>query len=159
RSSLTSLFALSSMVLASSGCSESVSTPSAAAKQNASTPAGAPAQFVIGKAVVADASTPAEKFDYPVAAKEDQSDDYHGTKVEDPYRWLEDTDSPRTREWIAAENKLTFGYLKSIPQRDAIQRRLTQLWDYEKYGVPTARDGRYFYSRNDGLQNQSVIYV
>ena len=95
---------------------------------------------------------------YPAARRSDQVDDYHGTKVPDPYRWLEDPDSPETRAWIEAENKLTFSVLETIPQREAIRRRLTELWNYEKYGVPEARGGRYFYTRNDGLQNQSVLY-
>ena len=96
---------------------------------------------------------------YPVPRRDDQVDDYHGRQVADPYRWLEDTDSPETRAWIAAENEVTFDFFSSIPERPAIQDRLTQLWNYEKYGIPTERGGRYFYSRNDGLQNQSVIYV
>ncbi|HVA49866.1 MAG TPA: prolyl oligopeptidase family serine peptidase [Pirellulales bacterium] len=95
---------------------------------------------------------------YPTARRGDQVDDYHGAKLPDPYRWLEDPDSPETRAWIEAENKLTFSVLEKIPQRDAIRRRLTELWNYEKYGVPEARGGRYFYTRNDGLQNQSVLY-
>src|SRR5262249_40379284 len=93
---------------------------------------------------------------YPAARRSDQVDDYHGRSVADPYRWLEDTDSPETRAWIEAENKLTFGFLRSIPAREKIHERLTRLWNYEKYGIPSARGGRYFYSRNDGLQNQSV---
>jgi prolyl oligopeptidase len=97
-------------------------------------------------------------LDYPPARRGDTIDDHHGTRVPDPYRWLEDSDSPETRAWIAAENKLTFSALEDIPQREAIRHRLTELWNYEKYGVPQARGGRYFYTRNDGLQNQSVLY-
>jgi prolyl oligopeptidase len=96
---------------------------------------------------------------YPPARRGDQVDNYHGRQVADPYRWLEETDSPETRAWIEAENQLTFDYLKAIPARAAIHDRLTRLWNYEKYGIPTQRGGRFFYSRNDGLQNQSVIYV
>jgi prolyl oligopeptidase len=95
---------------------------------------------------------------YPTARKSDQVDDYHGKRIPDPYRWLEDPDSAETRAWIEDENKLTFSVLEKIPQREAICRRLTELWNYEKYGVPAARGGRYFYTRNDGLQNQSVLY-
>src|SRR6266404_8939198 len=73
---------------------------------------------------------------YPVARKSDQVDDYHGTKVADPYRWLEDLDSEETRNWVEAENKLSFGFLGKIPPRDAIKKRITELWDYEKFGVP-----------------------
>ena len=77
----------------------------------------------------------------------------------DPFRWLEDTDSAETRAWIEAENLLTFDFLRRSRAPRPIHRRLEKLWNYAKYGIPTARGGRYFYSRNDGLQNQSVIYV
>jgi prolyl oligopeptidase len=96
---------------------------------------------------------------YPVAKTVDQVDDYHGVKVADPYRWLEDTDSADTHAWIEAENKLTFGYLEQIPYRKAIHDRLMKLWNYERYGVPEKQGGRYFYQHNTGLQNQSVLYV
>jgi prolyl oligopeptidase len=96
---------------------------------------------------------------YPVARKSDQVDDYHGMKVADPYRWLEDLDSAETRQWVEAENNLTFAYLNAIPQRAAIRERLTKLWNYEKYGVPFKEGNRYFYTRNSGLQNQSVLYT
>ena len=96
---------------------------------------------------------------YPQTKKIDQVDDYHGTKVADPYRWLEDDNSAETKAWVEAENKVTFGYLEEIPARAKIKSRLTRLWDYEKYGVPFREGGRYFYSKNDGLQNQSVIYT
>src|SRR5215211_3293676 len=96
---------------------------------------------------------------YPVARKSDQVDDYHGTKVADPYRWLEDLDSPETKAWVEAENKLTFGFLESIPERSAIKDRLTKLWNYEKYGIPFKEGHRYFYTRNSGLQNQAVLYT
>ncbi len=95
---------------------------------------------------------------YPVARKGDQVDDYHGTRVADPYRWLEDTDSAETRAWIEAENKLTFGYLEQIPARKRIRDRLTELWNYERYSAPVKRGGRYFYTHNNGLQNQSVLF-
>ncbi|HUY35543.1 MAG TPA: prolyl oligopeptidase family serine peptidase [Pirellulales bacterium] len=101
---------------------------------------------------------PATELKYPDARQSDQTDDYHGTQVPDPYRWLEDSDSEETRAWIDAENKLTFGFLEAIPQREAIRERLTKLWDFEKFGTPSVHGGRYFYSRNDGLQNQSVLY-
>ena len=96
---------------------------------------------------------------YPDARRSDQVDDYHGTKNADPYRWLEDPDSPETRKWIEAENKLTFGFLDQIPQRKKIRDRLEKLWNYERFGLPTKRGKRYVYSRNDGLQNQSVLYT
>ena len=97
--------------------------------------------------------------DYPVARKSDQVDDYHGVKIADPYRWLEDLDSAETRAWVEAENKLTFGFLESIPARTAIKDRLTKLWNYEKYGIPFKEGNRYFYTRNTGLQNQAVLYT
>ena len=98
-------------------------------------------------------------FNYPQSAKIDQVDYYHGVEVADPYRWLEDPNSQSTQDWIKAQNELTFNYLATIPVRDKIQQRLTQLWDYEKYGIPFKRGERYFYSKNDGLQNQSILYT
>ena len=83
-------------------------------------------------------------IDYPVARKSNPVDDYHGVKVADPYRWLEDLDSEETRQWVEAQNKLTFGYLAQIPARDKIKDRLTKLWNYEKYGVPFKEGSRYF---------------
>ena len=96
---------------------------------------------------------------YPVARKSGQTDDYHGMKVADPYRWLEDLDSEETRSWVGAENKLAFGYLKEIPATEKIKERLTKLWNYERFGVPFKEGSRYFYTRNTGLQNQSVLYT
>ena len=95
---------------------------------------------------------------YPKSERVDQVDTYHGTKVSDPYRWLEDLDSSQTKSWVDAQNKVTFGYLEQIPQRDAIRKRLTELWNYERYGTPFQLSGRYFFSKNDGLQNQNVWY-
>jgi len=96
---------------------------------------------------------------YPPARKSDQVDDYHGVKVADPYRWLEDLDSEETRNWVEAENKLSFGYLAAIPERNTLKERLTKLWNYEKYGIPFKEGSRYFYTRNSGLQNQAVLYT
>src|SRR5205085_3405197 len=96
---------------------------------------------------------------YPPARKSDQVDDYHGVKVADPYRWLEDLDSEETRAWVEAENKLSFAFLESIPQRNSIKDRLTKLWNYEKYGIPFKEGQHYFYTRNSGLQNQAVLYT
>src|SRR5256884_3178095 len=101
---------------------------------------------------------PAQTLQYPAARKSDVVDDYHGTRVSDPYRWLEDPDSPESRAWIEAQNRLTAAYLAEIPARAAIRQRLTQLWNYPKYGAPFRKAGRYFFLRNDGLQNQSVLY-
>ena len=96
---------------------------------------------------------------YPDARQDDQADSYHGTTVTDPYRWLEDPDTPESRAWIEAENALAFGFLEKIPVRERIAERLTTLWNYERYGSPSLQGGRYFYGKNDGLQNQSVLYV
>ncbi|MDZ8086004.1 MAG: prolyl oligopeptidase family serine peptidase [Nostoc sp. DedQUE12b] len=96
---------------------------------------------------------------YPTSDKSNQADNYHGTLVADPYRWLEDPDSEETRTWIEAQNQVTFGYLSEIPAREKIKQRLTILWDYEKYGIPFKEGERYFYFKNDGLQNQSVLYT
>jgi prolyl oligopeptidase len=96
---------------------------------------------------------------YPAAQRGSQVDDYHGTKIADPYRWLEDVDSPQTKAWVEAENRVTFGYLATIPERDAIRRRLTQLWNYPKFDAPKKIGGRLFFSENSGLLNQSILYV
>jgi prolyl oligopeptidase len=101
----------------------------------------------------------AQPLRYPDTRKGDQVDVYHGVTVADPYRWLEDTDSPETRQWIAAQNAVTQAYLASIPQREAIRARLTELWNYPRHGVPRKEGNRYFYTENSGLQNQSVLYV
>lgn len=96
---------------------------------------------------------------YPDTKRVAQSDNYHGLEVKDPYRWLEDPDSDATKQWVQAQNEVTNGYLATIPARDRLKQRLTQLWDYEKYGIPFRRGDRYFYFKNDGLQNQSVLYT
>lgn len=96
---------------------------------------------------------------YPAARRVDQVDDYHGTRIADPYRWLEELDSDETRAWIEAQNALTQRHLDAIPQRAALRQRLEQLWNYERY-TPYERHGDlYAYMRNDGLQNQAVLYV
>ncbi|MBD1839643.1 prolyl oligopeptidase family serine peptidase [Coleofasciculus sp. FACHB-501] len=102
---------------------------------------------------------PDKPLTYPTSQKVDQVDDYHGTKVSDPYRWLEDPDSDETKAWVEAQNQVTFSYLNEIPVREKIKQRLTQLWDYEKYSLPFKAGDRYFYFKNDGLQNQSVLYT
>ncbi|MBW4564447.1 MAG: prolyl oligopeptidase family serine peptidase [Mojavia pulchra JT2-VF2] len=104
---------------------------------------------------------------YPPSRKSDQVDNYHGTLVADPYRWLENPDSPETRTWIEAQNKVTFAYLNEIPAKEKIRQRLTKLWNYERYSIPfkegesleDSSTERYFYFKNDGLQNQSVLYT
>ena len=96
---------------------------------------------------------------YPAALRGDHVDVYHGNKIADPYRWLEDLDSPETAAWVEAQNKLTFGFLEKLPARTAFRERLTKLWNYPRTGVPFKEGGRYFLSKNTGLQNQAVFYV
>jgi prolyl oligopeptidase len=112
-------------------------------------------------APLAWAATPAaaQRLAYPEAKTVEQFDDYHGTRVADPYRWLEDTESADTRAWITAENRVTDAWLAAVPQRAAIHARLTQLWNQPRWSSPSRRGTRYFYFRNTGLQNQSVMYV
>lgn len=100
-----------------------------------------------------------KNLSYPTSPKNDQVDNYHGTLVTDPYRPLENPDSVETKSWIEAQNKVTFGYLQEIAAREKIKQRLTKLWDYEKYSVPFKEGNRYFYFKNNGLQNQSVLYT
>ena len=111
-----------------------------------------------GLTVLAAGLAPSGPLHYPQAPRGDVVEDYHGTKVADPYRPLEDPDSAATRAWVEAENKVTFGYLEKIPDRGRLKDRLTKLWDYEKFGIPQQDGGRYFYTRNSGLQSQSVLY-
>lgn len=96
---------------------------------------------------------------YPPTKKGEVKDTYFGTEVADPYRWLEDDNSAETSEWVKTQNELTFGYLATMPFRDKIKSRLTELWDYPKYGTPFKEAGKYFFFKNNGLQNQSVLYI
>ena len=107
----------------------------------------------------AASATSSAPLTYPVTRKSEQQDNYHGTIVADPYRWLEDANSAETRQWVDAQNLVTQSYLGQIPARAAIAKRLKALWNYERYSVPYKEGGRYFYSRNDGLQNQAVLYT
>jgi prolyl oligopeptidase len=100
-----------------------------------------------------------ESLNYPVPVRGTTGDDYHGTRVPDPYRGLEELDTPATRTWVGAEAQLTDRYLAKLPDRDRLRSRLAGLFNYERFGVPFQAQGRYFYSRNSGLQNQSVLYV
>lgn len=95
---------------------------------------------------------------YPDTKKVDTIDTYFGQEVNDPYRWLEDDNSSETKDWVKEENKVTFDYLEQIPYRKELEERLTDLWNYEKIGVPNKRGDYVYFSKNDGLQNQSVIY-
>jgi prolyl oligopeptidase len=98
------------------------------------------------------------RMTYPETRKVDQVDDYFGTKVADPYRWLEDDNSADTAAWVAAENKVTFAYLEKIAAREPIKQRVTELWNYERYGLPSKEGPHYIYTKNNGLQNQAVVY-
>ncbi len=104
-------------------------------------------------------SSPGSTLAYPAANRVDHVDDYHGTKVADPYRWLEDIDSPETRKWVEAEAKLTDAYLAAIPGRDAIAKRLKKIWNYTRWSEPFRRGKNWFFTRNNGLQNQAVLFV
>ena len=99
-----------------------------------------------------------QPFSYPVTPKVDQVDNYHGTLVADPYRWLEEENNPKTRQWIQEQNKLTFDYLSSLPTRDAIRDRMTELWNYPRLFSPFKTQGKYFFFKNEGLQNQPIFY-
>ncbi len=101
----------------------------------------------------------AVELTYPVSKKVEQVDDYHGTKVSDPYRWLEDANSAETKSWVDAQVKLTNDFLSKIPQRAGIKQRLTHLWNFERFSIPVKEGGQYFFARNNGLQNQSVLYT
>jgi prolyl oligopeptidase len=98
-------------------------------------------------------------FTYPAAPKSETVDTYHGKEITDLYRSLEDTESESTAKWIAAENEVTRKYLDGVEQRPQLVKRLTELWNFERYGLPVRRGDRYFFTHNDGLQNQSVLYT
>jgi prolyl oligopeptidase len=100
-----------------------------------------------------------QALQYPATRKTDQADTYFGTNVPDPYRWLEDDNSAETATWVEAENAVTFGYLGQIPYRDALLKRLNVLNDYPKYSAPSRKGTNFFFSKNAGLQNQSVLYI
>lgn len=99
------------------------------------------------------------KWKYPEAKRSAVMDDFHGTEVADPYRWLEDADSRETIAWVEAENRVTRKFIDAVPARESIEERMRELWDYPKYGVPQRHGDRYFFTKNDGLQNQSVLYM
>lgn len=109
------------------------------------------------EATAATSITPASK--YPSFARMDTVDTYGDVKVADPYRGLEEIDSPATKAWIAAQNKMTQSVLATLPSRDALKARMTELWNFERFGVPFSEAGRWFMTRNDGLQNQAVLYT
>lgn len=100
----------------------------------------------------------AGQLQYPTTKKGETVEDYHGTKVADPYRWLEDDNSEETKAWVQAQNKVTFDYLATLPQRDKIKKRLEELWNYPRYSSPSKKNEYYYFYKNDGLQNQAVLY-
>ena len=108
-------------------------------------------------ALTACQSTPS--LEYPEARRSEHVDVYHGVRVADPYRWLEDPDSAETKVWVDAQNVVTRSVLDAIPEREELEERLTELWDYQRFGTPVRRGGRTFFTRNDGLQDQSVLWV
>lgn len=120
-----------------------------------------PAGFAVVSLLIASGSLfGQDRLEYPVSKQVSQMDDYFGTPVADPYRWLEDDvrNSGEVRAWVESQNSLTFSQIKQLPYRKEIKARLTKLWDYEKFGTPFKRGQRYFYFKNNGLQNQNVLY-
>ena len=123
---------------------------------------GVPLRFLLGLLLVlglVQIPMTATSLSYPPSPRHDQVDFYHGVAVPDPYRWLEDPQSAASRQWIEAQNQVTSAYLETLAGRSAIGDRLTQLWNFERYSTPFKQGGRYFYFKNDGLQNQSVLYT
>ena len=100
-----------------------------------------------------------QPFSYPATKKVEHTDDYFGTKVSDPYRWLEDDKSAETAAWVKEENKITFDYLDKIPFRSKLKDRLTTLWNFQKRSVPFKGGNNYYMYMNDGLQNQYILNV
>jgi prolyl oligopeptidase len=113
------------------------------------------AAILVTTSLVAQTST----LKYPQPRKDATVDDYFGTRVADPYRWMEDLNSPELKTWIEQENALTFAYLQGLPARAALSARITELWNYPKAGIPQFRGRRWFYARNSGLQRQSVVFT
>ena len=101
----------------------------------------------------------AQKLHYPETKRLDHTDTYFSVQVADPYRWLEDESAAETAKWVESENRVTFGYLEKIPYRESVKVRLEKLFDYPKYGEPFRNGEYFFFSKNDGLQNQSVYYM
>jgi prolyl oligopeptidase len=117
------------------------------------------ARWIVALLMLFISSAIAQPLKYPASKTVEVIEDYHGTKVADPYRWLETAEAEDTQGWVAEQNRLTFSFLDGIPARAAIKKRLTELWNYPKYSVPLKEGKRYFFTKNDGLQNQSVLYV
>src|SRR6185369_9748754 len=111
------------------------------------------------RAAADDTKAAKNKITYPETKKVEVVDDYFGTKVPDPYRWLEDETSADTKAWVEDQNRVTFGYLDKIPYREKLKARLTELYNYPRFSAPFHRGETYFFTKNDGLQNQSVYYI
>jgi len=118
----------------------------------------APLIAATGANAAGQTAAPPAPTAYPATRTVSQVDDYFGTRVADPYRWLEDDNAADTKAWVEAENAVTFGYLSQIPGREKLRTRLTTLWNYERYGLPRKSGAHYIFTRNDGLQNQAVYY-
>jgi len=116
-------------------------------------------KILTGVLIVLFASTICAQLKYPVTKKGNVVDDYHGTKVSDPFRWLEDDNSEETKAWVIEQNKVTNEYLSKIPIREKLKQRFEKLYNYPKYGAPFKAGDKYYFFKNDGLQNQSVMYV
>jgi prolyl oligopeptidase len=114
--------------------------------------------FLIAAAAIAPLAE-AQRLEYPASKKGDVVDDYHGTSIPDPYRWMESLGSTETVAWIRAQNAVTSGYLEKLPYRETLRKRITELWDYPKVSLPYREGGRVFYRKNSGLQKQSVLYM
>src|SRR6185369_13181637 len=112
--------------------------------------------FLICAAALSAQSTP---LNYPHPRKGDVVDDYFGTRIADPYRWMEDLNAPEVKAWVDAENAITSKYLDTLPQRDALKKRITELWNYPKTSSPRYEGRHWFYTRNSGLQRQSVVFT
>ncbi len=97
--------------------------------------------------------------EYPITKRDSVVDHYHGHDIPDPYRWLEDDHAPDTKEWVTAQNEVTHGYLNQIPYRDLLKKRLEKIWNFERFGTPFKRGDKYYFFRNDGLQNQNILYA
>ncbi|MFO8129075.1 MAG: prolyl oligopeptidase family serine peptidase [Bacteroidales bacterium] len=115
--------------------------------------------IVVSMMITSGCQEGSKKIEYPVTKKADSVNVYYGIEVKDPYRWLEDDDSEETMAWVRAQNAVTNEYLGQIPYRDQIKERLTSIWDYPKYGLPRREGNHYIFSKNDGLQDQSVMYI
>ena len=107
----------------------------------------------------APAEPPGPKLTYPTPRKGDVVEDYHGTKVADPYRWMEDLDAKETADWVAASNAVTEPYLAQLPLRQRFNQRLTELWNYPRVSIPSVENGQLFYTRNTGLQRQAPVFM